>query len=125
MTRRWCLLHGLGATGAVWWSVARRLEALGHTVHAPDLPGHGTAESLPEYTVPALATAIAISPRPLAPHLVLIHSTLKLTDLLVSAAALEDSRRLGAKLEVVGEPRAIPFTADGYVDWEAVVPDEA
>lgn len=72
----------------------------------------------------ALATAIAVSPRVLGPRLVLIHSTLKLTDLLVSAAALEDSRRTGASLEVRGEPRDIPFTADEYVDWESVIPGE-
>lgn len=72
----------------------------------------------------ALATAIAVSPRALGPRLVLIHSTLKLTDLLASAAALEDSERNGASLEVRGEPRDIPFITDGYVDWEAVFPGE-
>jgi hypothetical protein len=70
----------------------------------------------------ALATAIAVSPRAPRPRLVLIHSTLKLTDLLVSVAALEDSKRNGASLEVRGEPRDIPFTTDGYLDWEAVIP---
>jgi hypothetical protein len=72
----------------------------------------------------ALATAVAVSPRRQCPRLVLIHSTSKLTDLLVSAAALEDSQRNGASLEVRGEPRDIPFTTDGYVDWEAVIPSE-
>jgi hypothetical protein len=72
----------------------------------------------------ALATALAVSPRRHSPRLVLIHSTLRLEDLLVSAAALEDSKRNGASLEVRGEPRDIPFTTDGYVDWEAVVRGE-
>jgi hypothetical protein len=72
----------------------------------------------------ALATALAVSPRRPFPCLVLIHSTSKLADLLVSAAALEDSQRNGASLEARGEPRAIPFTTDGYVDWEAVIPGE-
>jgi hypothetical protein len=53
--------------------------------------------------------------------LVLIHSTLKLADLLVSAGALADSEQNGASFEVRGEPRDIPFTTDGYVDWEAVI----
>jgi hypothetical protein len=43
-----------------------------------------------------------------------------LADLLVSTAALEDSQRLGASLEVRGESRDIPFTMDGHVNWEAI-----
>jgi hypothetical protein len=66
----------------------------------------------------ALATAIAVSPRSHSPRLVLIHSTLKLADLLVSAAALEDSKRIGASFDVLGKSRDIPFTVEGYVDWE-------
>jgi hypothetical protein len=73
----------------------------------------------------ALAVALAVSPVRQRPHLVLIHSTLKLTELLVSAGALSDSHHSGTPLEVCGEPRDIPFTADGYVDWEAAVPGEA
>jgi hypothetical protein len=69
----------------------------------------------------ALATALAVSPRRHCPRLVLIHSTLKLADLLVSAAALEDSERNGATLEVRGKPRDIPFTTEGYVDWDAAI----
>jgi hypothetical protein len=72
----------------------------------------------------ALATALAMSPRRHCSRLVLIHSTLKLADLLVSAAALEDSERCGASLEVRGEPRDILFTSDGYVGWEAIIPGE-
>jgi hypothetical protein len=72
----------------------------------------------------ALATALAVSPSRPCPRLVLIHSTLKLTDLLVSAAALEDSERHGSSLEVRGKSRAIPFTTDNHVDWDAVIPGE-
>jgi hypothetical protein len=70
----------------------------------------------------ALATALAVSPVRQSPRLVLIHSTLKLSDLLVSAGALQDSQRIGASLEVRGEPRDIPISRDGYVDWEAAIP---
>ncbi len=72
----------------------------------------------------ALATALAVSLRRHGPRLVLIHSTLKLADLLVSAAALEDGERNGASLEAHGEPRDILFTTDGYMDWEAIIPRE-
>ena len=51
------LLHGLGATGGVWDGVAA---ALGGDVVAPDLPGHGSAATLPAaYTFAALAEAVA------------------------------------------------------------------
>jgi hypothetical protein len=73
----------------------------------------------------ALATALAVSPVRQRPSLVLIHSTLKLADLLVSAGALEDGERSGARFEVRGEPRDIPFTTDGYIDWEAAIADKA
>jgi hypothetical protein len=69
----------------------------------------------------ALATALAVSPVRQRPNLVLIHSTLKLANLLVSEGALEDGERSGARLEVRGKPRYIPFTTDGYVDWEATI----
>jgi hypothetical protein len=72
----------------------------------------------------ALETALAMSPRQHCPRLVLIHSTLKLADLLVSSAALEDGERSGASLQVCGEPRNIPFTTEGYVDWGAIIPDQ-
>lgn len=69
----------------------------------------------------ALETALAVSPKKHGPCLVLIHSTLNLVDFLVSAAALADSERTGAKLEIRGEPREIPFTSDGYVNWQAAL----
>ena len=54
------LLHGLGATGDVWdgWRplLARRWP--GRWL-APDLPGHGGSQPLPEYTFDAMAAAVA------------------------------------------------------------------
>ncbi|MDX6265248.1 MAG: hypothetical protein QOH84_6936 [Kribbellaceae bacterium] len=48
------LLHGLGATGRVWdaWPQPRV---------APDLPGHGSADSLPRYTFESMTAAVAAS----------------------------------------------------------------
>ena len=70
----------------------------------------------------ALETAVAVSPGKHSPRLVLIHSTSKLADLFVSAAALEDSNRNGASLDVRGDTRDVPFTSAGYVDWQALIP---
>ncbi|MEV0283881.1 alpha/beta fold hydrolase [Kribbella sp. NPDC050820] len=46
------LLHGLGANGRVWdaWPQPR---------FAPDLPGHGSAATLPSYTFGSMAAAVA------------------------------------------------------------------
>ena len=40
------LVHGAWHTGWCWHSVAKRLEALGHAVHAPDLPLEGSDRDL-------------------------------------------------------------------------------
>jgi pimeloyl-ACP methyl ester carboxylesterase len=47
------LLHGLGATSRVWdgWRLDGAI--------APDLPGHGTAETLPGYSFESMTTALA------------------------------------------------------------------
>lgn len=50
------LLHGLGATGAVWLEAA---EAWQGTWVVPDLPGHGRSAPLPEYSFDSLAAALA------------------------------------------------------------------
>lgn len=42
MARVLCL-HGLGGTGATMWPLVAHLSALGHTVLAPTLPGHGSS----------------------------------------------------------------------------------
>jgi pimeloyl-ACP methyl ester carboxylesterase len=56
------LLHGLGATGAVWGNVCRELDRRGDGEWlVVDLPGHGGSERLPQYSVGALATAVALA----------------------------------------------------------------
>jgi pimeloyl-ACP methyl ester carboxylesterase len=54
------LLHGLGATGAVWsgWAPVLARRWPGRWL-APDLPGHGRSAPLPEYTFDALAEAVS------------------------------------------------------------------
>ncbi|SEC15333.1 Pimeloyl-ACP methyl ester carboxylesterase [Amycolatopsis tolypomycina] len=50
------LLHGLGATGAVWNHFAVLLD---RRVLVPDLPGHGPSAPLPHYSFRTLAEAVA------------------------------------------------------------------
>lgn len=50
------LLHGLGATGAVWDGLAHLLD---RRLLIPDLPGHGTSPRLHNYTFATLAAAVA------------------------------------------------------------------
>ncbi len=52
------LLHGLGATSGVWADVVDRLDWQGRVL-TPDLPGHGLAPAQDDYTVEALAAAVA------------------------------------------------------------------
>jgi pimeloyl-ACP methyl ester carboxylesterase len=54
------LLHGLGATGAVWTGVARAIEqrGLGRWI-APDLPGHGSSDARSGYSVGEMAAELA------------------------------------------------------------------
>jgi len=49
------LLHGLGATGEVWYDHLTRFGE----VLAPDLPGHGRSPRLTEYTFASMAEAVA------------------------------------------------------------------
>jgi pimeloyl-ACP methyl ester carboxylesterase len=69
------LLHGLGATGDVWWGwepvLARSWP--GRWL-APDLPGHGGSAELPEYTFEALAEAVRPLVEPAGRTVVLGHS---------------------------------------------------
>lgn len=46
MTAPFLLLHGLPTSGRLWRHVAPQLEALGHRVFAPDLPGFGDTPAL-------------------------------------------------------------------------------
>lgn len=52
------LIHGLGATPGVWADVEARLDWPGRVITA-QLPGHGVAPASNDYTVAALATAVA------------------------------------------------------------------
>ncbi|GAA0805005.1 alpha/beta fold hydrolase [Spirilliplanes yamanashiensis] len=69
------LLHGLGATGAVWdgWRPLLAARWPGRWL-APDLPGHGRSAALPGYTFDALAGAVAGLLTPGEPAVVLGHS---------------------------------------------------
>jgi len=60
MTRSILLLHGLGATAAVWNGVRAEIEqrALGECL-APDLSGHGVSAWQGQYSVGALAADVA------------------------------------------------------------------
>lgn len=58
--RAYLLLHGLGATGAVWRRLCRELDCRGDGEWlVVDLPGHGGSGVLPRYSVGALAAAVA------------------------------------------------------------------
>jgi pimeloyl-ACP methyl ester carboxylesterase len=65
------LLHGLGATGAVWDGL---LERPGYRWLAPDLPGHGGSARLPRYSFGGLAAAVADALPERGPLLVAGHS---------------------------------------------------
>ncbi len=110
MARRWCLLHGLGATGAVWHPVAQRLQARGDDVFLPDLAGHGRAAPLEHYTVAGLADALRASAIPMMDTVLVGHSlggyvALALADARGGAAPL-GVLMLGTKLAFSDEERA-------------------
>lgn len=72
------LLHGLGATGAVWSHVRQeaKLRWPGQIL-IPDLPGHGGSDPMPAYSVAAYADRIApllAGPQSLVPVTLLGHS---------------------------------------------------
>jgi pimeloyl-ACP methyl ester carboxylesterase len=56
---RFLLLHGQGATGAVWGGVLRGLAAMKLLADAPDLAGHGQGEPLEPCTLDGLARSAA------------------------------------------------------------------
>jgi pimeloyl-ACP methyl ester carboxylesterase len=58
-TGKFLLLHGQGATGAVWNGVLRGLGAMKLAAAAPDLAGHGDGVRLEQYTLDGLARAAA------------------------------------------------------------------
>jgi pimeloyl-ACP methyl ester carboxylesterase len=66
---RFVLIHGAFSGGWIWGPLAERLEALGHTVEAPDLPGGGhDGTPVGDVTLDAYATriceVISASPEP-------------------------------------------------------------
>ncbi|WP_410580199.1 alpha/beta fold hydrolase [Amycolatopsis sp. lyj-108] len=65
------LLHGLGATGAVWDGL---MAHPGYRWLAPDLPGHGGSPRLPHYSFGGLAAAVADALPERGPVLVIGHS---------------------------------------------------
>ena len=69
------LLHGLGATGAVWDGLAALLpETWPGAWIVPDLPGHGRSARLPRYSFGGLAAEVARLVDPDTPLAVLGHS---------------------------------------------------
>jgi pimeloyl-ACP methyl ester carboxylesterase len=69
------LLHGLGATGAVWDGLCALLpDAWPARWVAPDLPGHGRSAPLPGYSFGGLAAEVARLVEPRAPLIALGHS---------------------------------------------------
>ena len=68
------LLHGAGATGAVWHGVAAELAHQAVEVLTPDLPGHGEAVAAAPYSVGTLAAAVAATVPPAQPWCVAGHS---------------------------------------------------
>jgi pimeloyl-ACP methyl ester carboxylesterase len=69
------LIHGLGATGRVWDGWAKLLDDRrpGRWL-APDLPGHGSADTLDDYTFASMAEALAATLDPEQRYVVLGHS---------------------------------------------------
>ncbi|MFD9888903.1 alpha/beta fold hydrolase [Amycolatopsis sp. NPDC059027] len=65
------LLHGLGATSAVWDGFGRLLD---RPWHAPDLPGHAGAARLPRYSFGGMAAAVADGLPRTGPLVVVGHS---------------------------------------------------
>ncbi|MFE6611147.1 alpha/beta fold hydrolase [Amycolatopsis sp. NPDC057786] len=65
------LLHGLGATGAVWDGL---MAQPGYRWLAPDLPGHGGSPRLPHYSFGGLAATVADALPERGPVLVVGHS---------------------------------------------------
>ena len=69
------LLHGLGATGAVWRQTVLEFGDLwtGRIITC-DLPGHGHSEALAAYSYPAVAEAVAQAIPPCEPLVIVGHS---------------------------------------------------
>jgi pimeloyl-ACP methyl ester carboxylesterase len=69
------LLHGMGATGAVWRRVVGELAGLGpRRTLVVDLPGHGRSDPMPQYDFAAFAAAVAAGVEVDGPVVVAGHS---------------------------------------------------
>lgn len=105
-------LHGLGGTGRTMQPLADGLRALGHTVHAPTLPGHGTAPEDLEGVrwadwVDAAASALAGS-----------GATIVVGQSMGGALALAlAARRLCDKVVAINAPAPDPDAVDG-LEWQ-------
>lgn len=142
------LLHGVGLDHTMWDRVAPGPAGDGHTVHTPDLPGHGSAPDAPAGTTLSdlaapVAGALAGLDRP--SHLVgfslgaLVATRVALdqpdrvaTLTLISGVARRTDRERAAVLGRLDCARAdLPATFDAAVDrwfsadWHAEVPDLA
>lgn len=53
------LIHGVSAYSGAWWNIGSRLAAIGCTVLAPDLRGHGRSPSTETYEFAAMAADVA------------------------------------------------------------------
>jgi pimeloyl-ACP methyl ester carboxylesterase len=73
--RCYLMLHGLGATGAVWRDTCAEIDRarLGRWI-AVDLPGHGGSAPLERYSVGAMAGTIAAALEPTAAPIIIGHS---------------------------------------------------
>ena len=93
------LIHGAWHGGWVWHDVAGRLQAQGHTVHAPDLPGSGSDQTpISDVTLQAyvdrVAAVIDACPEPvvLAGH--------SMGGIVISETAEQRSERISALVYV-------------------------
>jgi len=69
------LLHGLGATGAVWHGLTREIERSGRAEWTVvDLPGHGGSPPAQQYSIGAMAAAVAAVLDRERPYRVIAHS---------------------------------------------------
>ena len=69
------LLHGLGASGAVWRDVSGELDAHGDGEWlVVELPGNGRSNPLPQYSVGSLASAVAQEFEPHRSYRIIGHS---------------------------------------------------
>jgi len=105
-------LHGLGGTGRTMQPLVHGLTALGHTVHAPTLPGHGTSpDALHGVTwhdwVEAAQQALADTGAT-----VVVGQSMG-GDLAFALAA----RRLCAKVVAINPPPPDPDAVDG-LEWQ-------